>query len=264
MKLHKWLLSVAAAGMLSAPTVSQAALIEFWDYTVETEWTNWLPNPGVDHFYDAVADEDVLQWGTPPAGSTNRSELRITKSLAGTIQTNGAGNAGATLTHNNWEIAAGSTELGSTELAVNLTFAPAGSGLTTPFNQTFYISFDETPNGTPCLYPDGQNLVPCDDLFILRNPEDLMVSFALDGYLYTARLVFDLDAFASEGGTIGFGDIDGDGVSELYFLTRENFSSVLPTTIIITATPIPEPGAIALVGAGLAGLGFAARRRRKA
>ena len=61
MKLHKWLLSVAAAGMLSAPTVSQAALIEFWDDTVETEWTNWLPNPGVDHFYDAVADED---WGT--------------------------------------------------------------------------------------------------------------------------------------------------------------------------------------------------------
>lgn len=257
MKLQKLLLSVAAAGLcMAAPNLTQAALITSWDYTVDAAWQNWTPGT-VNQFIEG--NEDVLEWGTENQGGL--SQLRVTRQLDGTITTNdGVGSPGATITHRNFAI--DPPELASTDLVVDVTFAPTGNGFVAPFTQTFFIDFDETPNSLPCPYP-GANEVPCDDIFILRNPEDLSVSFQVDDYLYTATLVFDEAAFESAGGTIGFEDIDGDGIPELFFLTRENRASILPTNIVITAVQVPEPAALAVAGMGIIGLGLATRRRRR-
>lgn len=257
MKLQKLLLGVAAAGLCAvAPSLAQAAFISTWNYNVDARWQNWAPDE-VNRFFEG--NEDVLEWGTEAAGGL--SQLRVTRNISGTITTNdGVGSPGASIVHRNFAI--DPPELASTELVVNVSFSPAGNGVVAPFTQTFFIQFDETPNTPPCPYP-GLNEVPCDDRFILLNPDDLSVRFQIDDYLYTATLVFDEAAFESAGGTIGFADLDGDGVSELFFLTREDTASLLPTSIVITAVQVPEPAALALAGAGIVGLGLAARRRRR-
>lgn len=259
MKLRNLLLGAATAGLLALPGAASAQLITEWDYSVLAAWDNWQPATDVNRFISG--NEDVLEWGIPTTGG--ESNLRVTRqtgtALSGdTIFTNsGIGAAGATITHNNFPIVSGPS-LESTDLVIDVAFTPTGGSGDELFEQRFLIDFEETLNQAGTCPPDSASV--CDDIFILNNPGDLVVEFVRGGYAYTAELVFA----GFSGGQIFFDDIDGDGIPELYFLTEENKTSVLSTEILITARPVSEPGALALIGAGLAGLGVAARRRRKA
>lgn len=255
MNIRKWFMGAAVAALsATAPSLAKADLIQFWDYTATSTWTNFQPSGDVDSFMDGT--DHVIEWGGATTGG--RSNLRVTNNVSGPIEAFTSGTPtpapGATITHNNWPIT--QPFLTSTDLAVEVTFTPSGGTGTESFSQLFNIEFEETWNREPC---DDASVSVCDDVFTLLNPDQLVVEFLRDGYIYTAQLVF----LGFEGGQIFEDDIDGDGNMELYFLTEENATSVLRTGIILTAR-VPEPAAIGLFGAGIAGLGLLARRRRKA
>ncbi|WP_310593369.1 THxN family PEP-CTERM protein [Pedomonas mirosovicensis] len=264
MKLKKMFLSAAVAGLCAAvPGMAHAVLINQWDYSVQAEWTSWSPG-GVDRVIGVSTD--ALRWGTPVNGG-GRSSLSVTRFVTSEgaggpdpiITNSGLPQPGITLTHDNFAIKP--PTLTNAQLQIMATFESADPNLGVGFNieRVFDIDFLETTNVGPCAVPQSASV--CDDVFILQNPEDLAGSFEFDGILYTARLVFDPALF--EGGQIFFADFDGDGDNELFFLTEENTTAILRTGILITAQAVPEPAALGLAGAGIAGLGFVVRRRSR-
>ncbi len=262
------LLAAATIGLAGITAAQAAPIIESWSYEVVGTWSAFEP-AGVDR----SADEKTLTWGT---GNPARSSLVITDPAAppplvvNTIVNGLAGpgstGQGVTITHNNFVIT-GSDPLSSATLRAALTLTPlVPPGATfSPPALTFGIEFNETPNTvTPCASTIGG--VPCPDIFVLVDNAGFTQTFDLGGHTYTA------DVFAA-GVTGGLDTLRlltpaecsaaGAAAGCTGFATRENLSTDLGFgfTIATTEAAVPEPGILALLGIGLAGVGFASRRR---
>lgn len=130
------------------------------------------------------------------------------------------------------------------------------------------VKYWETTNTAGCpLSPNPLGSV-CDDVYTVMQLSLAPISFILDGYKYeiSFRLEPGLNTLVCDGSPIPECDAEAGsqpGAGELFkVFAREGFNSEIFVAAAWTASKIPEPGVLGLLGIGLMGMGLSARRRK--
>lgn len=295
MKIAKNILLTSAIAASSLVAMqANAALITNWNFDLTSAWKNPAPasvTESNDVNNDGVVGSSTLKWGEDGAtgadgwdvadvaggagfeninndtNTTNdQSTLFIQNPVIAGASLNlvdqgggvySSGNVDGTLFYHLNNIltnnAGSPPSLTGADLEDFFRLTGAGFELTT--NPTFNVLFKETPNQAPC---PGANVTTCDDIFAVTNPALLQESFMHQGYIYKLTI-----------GATGLGLLDnascaaaGAPAGCIGLKTAENGNNPVQFFINLTAQ-IPTPTSLALLGAGLLGLGAFARKQSK-
>lgn len=146
-----------------------------------------------------------------------------------------------------------------------------GALLTQSLNSPTRITYWETTNtNTPggCTSPNPLGSA-CDDIYTVLQLSLAPVAFSYNGYQYTVNFRLESDtALVCDGTAVAPcstepGAQPGPGeLLKVYAREGQNSTIFVAASWTAEQIPVPEPSVMALMGAGVLGLGMAARRRR--
>ena len=238
----KFVAAAVCAATLTA--TASAAPVSFSNIT--GSWSSVDP-AGVTISDNGTANPS-MRWGTP-FGQPDQSgyDFNAAADFSVGVPPNTDVNLG-TFSHLNNPITGTSLNTATLTVAIDIVVDGIAQG-----SRSFMFDFthNETPNGDdPCANGGangvGLNVNGCADMVSVTN-NNLSEDFLVDGLLYTIAIV-------------GF-KVGGNIVTS--FETIEEMTNTAQLIGRITVAEVPIPAAIPLFLSGIAGLGFAARMRKK-
>jgi hypothetical protein len=264
---------VAASVLACTASVSQAAMIEYWTYTVDMAWTDAVFSASTSPNFDNISTPIMLSWGYKGgvdgvvfgenSALYNRSSLKITEPQGtGWVASNSGVRQVNMFQHTNNPILSSYGALTEATLSVSVNLSAYGS--TVPLEsltKNFKVFFYETPNiGGTCSWGNCD-----DDLFAFVLMPQIYDVFVHDGYEYTFNYFQTSGPNAIKQFDAGVcGEISGGALTtSCYgFQTPESAQTTIQFGFSISAIPEPETYAMLLAGLGM--VGVMARRRRNA